>query len=315
MSHSATVYKVFIASPGDVMDERRIIREELARWNNTYSTQNGVVLLPVGWETHSAPEMGSHPQQIINETLLRDCDILIGVFWTKLGTPTERYTSGTVEEINEHIKSGKLTMIYFGNKLVRSNDINTEERDKVRQYAEDCKSSGLYSEFETLEEFRDRLRDHIQIHMTRTPFSEKPSIKKKDSEKLALITDSDILIDEIESHQVLVSRNLLQLIIHQEREEKVWDAIIRKLANNNCNMLKYSLLKLVEQKHETHYAFITGCSFLAQNSQEEFKKFLKKLFNINNELFIEIYEKNLLSDSEHKKQLDEYVRSLKESEF
>ena len=34
MSYQATVFKVMIASPGDVSAERKIIREMIAEWNN-----------------------------------------------------------------------------------------------------------------------------------------------------------------------------------------------------------------------------------------------------------------------------------------
>ncbi|WP_198391594.1 hypothetical protein [Burkholderia ubonensis] len=61
MSYQATVYKVMIASPGDVAAERNIIREILNEWNTVHSEKMKIVLLPVGWETHSSPEMGAPP--------------------------------------------------------------------------------------------------------------------------------------------------------------------------------------------------------------------------------------------------------------
>jgi len=107
MSFSAQVFKVFIASPSDVAKERNIIRTVLNRWNEINTEKHQIVLYPVGWETHSTPEIGDHPQKIINKRILKDCDLLIGVFWTLFGTPTEEYDSGTEEEIEEHIKTGK----------------------------------------------------------------------------------------------------------------------------------------------------------------------------------------------------------------
>jgi hypothetical protein len=88
MSYQATVYKVMIASPGDVEAERAVVREILSEWNTVNSDKRQVVLLAIGWETHSAPEMGDRPQAIINKRVLRDCDLLIGVFWTRIGTAT-----------------------------------------------------------------------------------------------------------------------------------------------------------------------------------------------------------------------------------
>ncbi|MGZ8907437.1 MAG: DUF4062 domain-containing protein [Methylobacter sp.] len=112
MSYSAKVFNVMIASPGDVASERAIIRDVIYEWNAVHSQSRNIVLLPIGWESHSSPEMGSSPQAIINEQILDKCDLLVGVFWTRIGTPTKEHPSGTVEEIEKHIESGKPAMLY-----------------------------------------------------------------------------------------------------------------------------------------------------------------------------------------------------------
>ena len=99
MVYKANVLQVMIASPGDVTEERNAAREEIIGWNYIGSYEKKLVILPVGWETHSSPELGDRPQAIINKQVLDDCDILIGIFWTRLGTPTDLAASGTVEEI------------------------------------------------------------------------------------------------------------------------------------------------------------------------------------------------------------------------
>lgn len=39
-----------IASPGDVSQERRVIRDVIDEWNTIYSEDRRIVLMPVGWE-------------------------------------------------------------------------------------------------------------------------------------------------------------------------------------------------------------------------------------------------------------------------
>lgn len=56
MSYNAKIYKVFIASPDDVEREREIVRSVLMKWNAINAESKHIVLLPVGWETHAAPE-------------------------------------------------------------------------------------------------------------------------------------------------------------------------------------------------------------------------------------------------------------------
>ena len=97
MSYIATVIPVMIASPGDVEKEREEVRNAIYNWNDINSKNTSMILNPIGWETHGAPEMGDRAQALINKRLLNDCDLLIAVFWTRIGTPTGGYESGTAE--------------------------------------------------------------------------------------------------------------------------------------------------------------------------------------------------------------------------
>lgn len=98
MGFTANVIKVMIASPGDVSHERQIAQEVINEWNAINSQERRLVLLPVAWETHSAPAMGDRAQEIINQQLVRECDMLVAMFWTRIGTPTGKSPSGSVEE-------------------------------------------------------------------------------------------------------------------------------------------------------------------------------------------------------------------------
>src|SRR6266446_5603639 len=99
MPYDSRVYRVLIASPSDVIEEREIAIRVIQDWNNLNSHTRRLVILPLRWETHAAPEYNIRPQEAINRQIVDDCDLLIGVFWTKLGTPTGDADSGTLEEI------------------------------------------------------------------------------------------------------------------------------------------------------------------------------------------------------------------------
>ena len=113
MAYDAKVVEIMIACPSDVAAERDIVRDVIAAWNAIHARDRTVVLLPVSWDTHSSPELAGRPQQMINERLLANVDILIGIFWTRVGTPTGKAISGSVEEIEGHHKKGKPVMLYF----------------------------------------------------------------------------------------------------------------------------------------------------------------------------------------------------------
>lgn len=115
MAYDAKVFNVMIASPSDVTSEREETRGAIYQWNAVHSNSRKIVLLPVSWETHAFPELGETPQAIINKQVLDKCDLLVGIFWIRIGTSTQDYPSGTVEEIERHMNAGKPAMLYFSN--------------------------------------------------------------------------------------------------------------------------------------------------------------------------------------------------------
>lgn len=163
MSYKATIFNIMIASPSDVETERSIIREVIYEWNAIHSHTRKIVLLPVGWETHASPEMGSPPQSIINGQLLSHCDLLVGVFWTKVGTPTERHPSGTVEEIEEHIRAGKPAMLYFSNRPVNPYSRGDEQFNRLESFKKSCANRAFYKEFADNADFKSQFNRDLQL--------------------------------------------------------------------------------------------------------------------------------------------------------
>lgn len=156
MSFVANVVKVMIASPGDVAEERQAIRDLVSEWNYIHAEDRGLVLMPIGWETHSSPTMGERPQAIINRQVLAECDLLVAVFWTRLGSPTGKAASGTVEEIEEHLKAGKPTMLYFSSAPVRLDSVNATQYAALSAFKDDCYKRGLVENYDSLVEFKDK---------------------------------------------------------------------------------------------------------------------------------------------------------------
>ncbi len=161
MSFEAVVYRVLIASPSDVVAERKAIPEVLFAWNAVNSAELGIVLLPVMWESHSLPEMGDRPQAIINKQIVKDCDILIGAFWTRIGTHTGVAESGTVEEIEEFLSSGKPVMLYFSSAPVVLDSVEPEQYQKLTAFKKKCQTEGLIENYSSVAELREKLNRHL----------------------------------------------------------------------------------------------------------------------------------------------------------
>lgn len=161
MSYEAIAYNVMIASPGDVNVERAIVREITHEWNGMHSESARCVLMPIGWETHSAPTTGDRGQTIINSQLLSRSDLLVAIFWTRIGTPTGQSVSGTAEEIQEHIASGKPAMIYFSNAPVRPDSVDDQQYRSLQEFKQWCQTQGLIETYNDQQEFRDKFRRQL----------------------------------------------------------------------------------------------------------------------------------------------------------
>lgn len=156
MTFTSTCYKVMIASPSDVETERHQVREVVHEWNAIYAEERHTVLLPVGWDTHASPAMGLRPQEVINERVLKGCDLLVAVFWTRVGSPTGKAISGTVEEIQEHLDAGRPAMIYFSNQPVRPDSVDDAQYKALQEFRAWCCGKGLVEEYLSLGEFRTK---------------------------------------------------------------------------------------------------------------------------------------------------------------
>ena len=93
-----TIIKVFLGSPGDLMNERKAAREVVDEFNSNWADHFGYEIDLVGWE---GIEGGAgRPQSIINKEL-DECNLFYGMIWKRWGmapSKTGPYTSGFEEE-------------------------------------------------------------------------------------------------------------------------------------------------------------------------------------------------------------------------
>ncbi|RYG97914.1 MAG: DUF4062 domain-containing protein [Alphaproteobacteria bacterium] len=96
MVTSKKVLSVFLASPGDLIDERRHARDAAEEWNAVNSDRTGWIIDLLGWED-TLPQSG-RPQEIINTEIRRSL-LFIGMMNRAWGSPTGNgFTSGFHEE-------------------------------------------------------------------------------------------------------------------------------------------------------------------------------------------------------------------------
>jgi tetratricopeptide (TPR) repeat protein len=113
MVSSIRAYKVFVASPGGLDEEREAVRAEMARFNGELMHELRTAFSASGWE--DVPGTLGRPQATINEEI-EQCDYMILILWNRWGTRPSldgRYSSGTEEEFflaKELVKDGTRPM-------------------------------------------------------------------------------------------------------------------------------------------------------------------------------------------------------------
>jgi hypothetical protein len=154
---------IAIASPRDVADERAAVLRVFNSWNGANSH---AFLHPIMWEARSVavPELGDHPQHILNKSIIDPSDLLIGILWSRLGTPTPTARSGTDEEIREFIaqKGAARVMLYFCKRPV-PHDIDAAELARVQSFEKEMKLQGIVHEYETVQQFEGDLYVHLDV--------------------------------------------------------------------------------------------------------------------------------------------------------
>jgi hypothetical protein len=86
---------VFLASPSDLGDERRIAKSVIDNLNRGLCRTLNITIDLLGWED-TLPGMG-RPQELINRDVDR-CELFVGLLWQSWGTPTGTHSSGFLEE-------------------------------------------------------------------------------------------------------------------------------------------------------------------------------------------------------------------------
>jgi hypothetical protein len=192
--------------------------------------------------------MGAHPQAIINKRVLEGCDLLIGVFWTRIGTVTPSSESGTVEEIEEHLKTDRPVMLYFSSVPVIPDSVDLDQYQRLKDFRSRCQSRGLYESYLDINDFRSKLYRHLQIKLNNDsyfqgaggpdadgPLSDIPKAAKLSKEAAFLLKEcaadrsGQILYLSHLSGYVLQVRDRNLIEDNNERSRATWIAALEEL--------------------------------------------------------------------------------------
>jgi len=191
MPESLKKLRIFVASPGDVANERAKL-ESVVDSLKPMADYLGLTLEVVDWRA-VVPDTG-RPQQVIFDQLKPTTwDIFIGILWYRFGTPTEAkdkeakdYWSGTQEEFKTAYElwkqNGKPQIVMY--RCTRAVSLDVVDIDQFKRFNEffmefeeiikDSHKSehpALYRTFDTTESFEKLLLDNLQKLLIEYSFS------------------------------------------------------------------------------------------------------------------------------------------------
>jgi hypothetical protein len=67
--------------------DSQVVHNTITRWNVDDGEAHGVTVVPMDWSTDTAADYGVRPQGSINEQLVDRADVVLAIFWTRLGSP------------------------------------------------------------------------------------------------------------------------------------------------------------------------------------------------------------------------------------
>ena len=185
MPKSVTQYSLLISCPGDIKEEITSVEECVNQFNALYSDALGIEIVTKHWRKNSYAQSGGKPQSLLNKQFVNDCDAAVAILWTRFGTPTDEYGSGTEEEIEIMLASERQVFMYFSDKPLFPSQFNTDEYKKVQAFKEKYKDKGLYFSYSSSEEFRSLFFAHLSQYF----LSEKrvADVKRERNAELKLV--------------------------------------------------------------------------------------------------------------------------------
>lgn len=174
MPSTRKIIRAFLASPGDLQEERKAIRGVVDEFNVSWANELGYQVELIGWEETVAGF--GRPQHLINQDLDR-CDLFLGMIWKRWGTPPDRdgeFSSGFEEEFERSMarceKTGSPETSLFFKQI--SNEFMVDPGDDLKKVLEFQKTiiAGkkiLFQNFSAVREMESLARKCVTAYVNR----------------------------------------------------------------------------------------------------------------------------------------------------
>ena len=157
--------RIFVASPGELLQERNQLDSVVAELGRTMGRDLGFGIELLRWERDSVPGMG-RPQAVINQNI-GSYHFFVGMLWKRFGVPTGVAESGTEEEFrlayrrwqNKEIHD---ILFYFCEApWVFRQVAELDQARAVLRFREELERLALVSTYRDRDRFADTVRPHL----------------------------------------------------------------------------------------------------------------------------------------------------------
>lgn len=164
MPSNITAYDLLISCPSDVAEYVDLLEQEVLRFNSFYGRSNNIIVRTRHWSRDAYATLAAPPQESLNQQIVDSSDMVLGVFWTRFGTKTENYGSGTEEEIERMLAMKKQVFLYFLDKPIHPSKIEPEQYKKIQAFMETCKRKGIFFRVSDENALRDKFRADLELY-------------------------------------------------------------------------------------------------------------------------------------------------------
>jgi hypothetical protein len=164
-----TQYDLLLSCPGDIPDEEHLIIEDaVSDFNKKTGSMLGLRVEIRHWLKDSYAESGGKPQDLLNKQFVEECDLAIALFWMRFGKKTDKYGSGTEEEIEIMCNSGKQVFVGFSNKSAPPSEmvLYKDDYQKILAFREKYKDKGIYFMYSSVDELRNTVSENLRLYFT-----------------------------------------------------------------------------------------------------------------------------------------------------
>ena len=165
MGRSITMYDLLLSCPGDAYEEcYPAVCSAITEFNKDAQTNFSIGVSLKHWSTDSYPQSGGKAQDLLNSQIVDCVDVAIVIFWTRFGTPTDKYGSGTEEEINRLMSSNKQVFLYFFDKPVPPSITDFPDYHEHRKKIATLKKNytGIYSVANNEKQLEEKILQHLK---------------------------------------------------------------------------------------------------------------------------------------------------------